>query len=412
MEIEMNKLYAKMKSFTLKIMGLFGYKPNHPTTLDEMLYEEAFEENDTINGNDYLSLPKQRVKRGEKNVIKNAILSDLDKYFLLLKKMKKADNNSYEFYKKIGGQIVTNFNFDASELNVLPSRWKKDRPAFGCILCTHDMENKVKNGDEKSHVPQMLYFTRYQKPPYGVQMVPDEFDIYKVTIHWYERNKFNVVTDMCIGIDTSNNVHLLLMKVDDSVAFYSKRQGSRGKEKQIVPRQKWGIHEFYKDWANEHKMTPEDLLVNLFCYTINMYDYSNMSGMIEVRAYKNNLVGRFMLQPQDAAHIFKDRERIGNTRKHIFHSVVPHTRTIKGKEKNIKLHFRGQRDFYWNGYNINIVVPIRETVLYLPEVDIRALDGDDPENKHLLKDSIDGGGELADLLLKIDRREYNQAQAL
>lgn len=407
----MNKIYARMKSFALKIMGLFGYKPNHPTTLDEMLYEESFEDKPT---NDYVfaAFPKQRARRGEKAAVKNALLNDLDKYFNLLKKMKKADHTAYEFYKKIGGQIVTDFQFDADELNTLPPRWKKDRPAFGCVLCTNDIDKKEKKGVKyNKYTPQMLYFTRYDKPPSGVQMVPAGYDVYKVTVHWYEQKKFNVTTDICVGIDPENNVHMLFTKVDDTAVFYSKRVGARGKCRQVVHRQKWGIHEFYKDWADDHKITPEELLVNLFCYTINIFDASNMSGMIEVRAHKNNLVGRFMLQPQDAAYMFKDRERLGNTRKHIFHSVVPHTRTIKGKEKNIKLHFRGQRDFYWNGYNINIVVPIRETMLYLPEIDFKAFDGDDPDNKHLLKDSVDGGAELADFLLKVDRGEYKRARA-
>lgn len=416
----LGRILSNAKIFALKVLGAFGYKPNHPTTLEEIIFEEqeeviCEEQEEVICGepekSDYAPIQRYRRKRSDKAENKNSILNDLDRYFRLLKKMKTADNLAYDFYKKIGGQIVTDFQFDGKEIYSLPPRWKKDRPAFGCILCTNGIHKSEKQGAEsKVYTPQMLYFTRFEKSPLGVQVAPDGYDIYKVSAHWYEKGNFNFVTDMCFGIDPDNNVHMLFTKIDDTAVFYSKRIGAPGKERQVVSRQKWGVHEFYKEWAAEHDVTPETLLVSLFCYTVHFYEASNMSGMIEVKARKNNLVGRFMLQPQDAAYMFKDRERIGNTRKHIFHSVVPHTRTVNGKEKNIKLHFRGQRDFYWNGYQINIVVPIRETVLYMPEVDFKAVDADDPENKHRLKNSIEGGAELADFLLKIDRGEHKRSK--
>ena len=400
----MNKIYAKMKSFALKFMGLFGYKPNHPTTLDEMLYEEASEgEPNTPNPE-----PRKRKEKSSTFSFKKAILEDLKNYFYYIKKMKAADKQAYGFYSKMGANLITNYAFDKDDIKELPTRWKETRPSFGCIFTSLNHE---KESSEDSISPAFMYFSKFDKAPSGIQIAPPGWDVYRATVYFHrtrdKRNsKINVALDFCVAVDPDNQVKFLLSKTQEQCVIHSKRPDPTGKKIHIFYLNKWGIPEIYLEWAAEKKMQAEDLMVKIFNDMVNFYDASAYMGMVEINVQRDNTKAKFCIQPQDAVVMFKDREKIGNSRKHIFHSVVPHTRVIKGVEKNIKLHFRGQRDFTWNGYSIKINIPIRESVVWMPEIDIKAHSYD--EDEHIPEGSIELGSELADFINEVDSKHKSQ----
>jgi hypothetical protein len=401
----MNKVISRIKSFALKVMGLFGYKPNHPNTLDEMLFEEA--EEDPSYAQSYQAKQEENKKRRSKNPtlsFKKAILGDLKNYFYYIKKMKSADKEAYGFYSKMGANLVTNYAFDKEDIKHLPTRWKETRPSFGCIFTSIDAE------DEKSVdsiAPAFMYFTKFDKSPAGVQIAPKGWDVYRATIYFHRtkdnrKSKINISLDYCVAIDENNEVKFLLSKTQDQVVIQSKRPAQNGHKTHYFCRNKWGIPNVYMEWAAEKGMKAEDLMVHLFKDMVNFYDASSYMGMVEIGVQRDNIKAKFCIQPQDAVTMFKDREKIGNSRKHIFHSVVPHTRVIKGVEKNIKLHFRGQRVFTWNGYSINISVPVRESVVWMPEIDIKSHSYDDDEE--IPPNSLAFGAELADFISDVGNK--------
>ena len=76
---------------------------------------------------------------------------------------------------------------------------------------------------------------------------------------------------------------------------------------------------------------------------------------------KKNRRISFAVEPGQQVYFFKDRDKIVTTptgqRKRIFHLVRGHYRKVKGKKRWIREHKRGQRHFFWNGYECHIFAP-------------------------------------------------------
>lgn len=394
----MNKLYANMKLFALKIMGLFGYKQNHPTSLEEMIIEGESE----CSSRSETSEPKKKRTKNPTISFKKAILGDLKNYFYYIKRMKTSDKEAYSFYSKMGASLVTDYKIDKDDIRQLPSRWKTTRPSFGCVFTSVDADKEDK---EEGVSPSFMYFTKFKRSPEGVQLAPEGWDVYRATAYFHKRStgkksKINASLDFCVAIDPENNVKFLLCKTPETITIRSKKSDTNGQKVHSFTRCKWGIPEIYIDWAKEKGMNAEDFMVHMFKDMANFYDAASYMGMVEINVQRDNIKAKFCIQPTDAVSMFKDREKIGNSRKNIFHSVVPHTRIINGVEKKIKLHFRGQRDFVWNGYAINITVPVRESILWMPEIDVSSID----ENDEDIKDGIEFGDELADYLISANQK--------
>lgn len=394
----MKNLYANIKLFALKVMGLFGYKPNHPTSLEEIIFEHEVKENVSFEE----SGPRKQRKKNPSISFKKAILMDLKNYFYYIKKMKTSDKEAYGFYSKMGASLVTDYKIDKDDIKQLPARWKITRPSFGCIFTS---ANPDEQDNDDNVVPSFMYFTKFKHSPEGVQLAPDGWDVYRATAYFHKRAsgkkiKINGSIDFCVAIDPENNVKFLLCKTPETVVIQSKKPDNNGRKTHTFTRSKWGIPKAYIDWAKEKGMTAEDFMVCIFKDMANFYDASAYMGMVEINAHRDNIKAKFCIQPTDAVTMFKDREKIGNSRKNIFHSVVPHTRTINGVEKKIKLHFRGQRDFIWNGYAINITIPVRESIVWMPEVDISCVDERDED----IKEGLEFGSELADYLISANQK--------
>jgi hypothetical protein len=92
-------------------------------------------------------------------------------------------------------------------------------------------------------------------------------------------------------------------------------------------------------------------------WTLRWANYS----MMEVRAKKNGIIALIRVDILETPQFFKERIRLpdagGNVRK-IFEIVRTHPRALaNGATTSVKLHFRGERKFVWNGYEIEITIP-------------------------------------------------------
>ena len=60
-------------------------------------------------------------------------------------------------------------------------------------------------------------------------------------------------------------------------------------------------------------------------------------------------------------YFFQDRDIVltdsGAARKRAFHLVRPH---VRASGAAVKMHFRGEKDFTWAGYQVNITIPARD----------------------------------------------------
>ncbi len=175
---------------------------------------------------------------------RDAILDQLERYFIYLKRMKIRDKEAYNLHHQLGIQILPSSavrafdNWREKETeDQLSAWWKETRPAFGAVsygidnagteeekygtadLSPEQWEEAKKNGYDPERVakkmrelpkhrlitvcgggrpiklgeqqfktamfwvPKFLYFHKYDKPPAEIQRVVDG-DVYTMTIYW------------------------------------------------------------------------------------------------------------------------------------------------------------------------------------------------------------------------------------
>jgi hypothetical protein len=86
-----------------------------------------------------------------------------------------------------------------------------------------------------------------------------------------------------------------------------------------------------------------------------------------IRAKKEGCIAAFGIDVKRGKYFFADREvelATDGRKKRIFHSVIAHDRHIgQNRTTRVRDHYRGLRDFNWNGYGIHIVWPKHSGVL-------------------------------------------------
>ena len=107
-------------------------------------------------------------------------------------------------------------------------------------------------------------------------------------------------------------------------------------------------------------MSIENMLVGNFVMAVNGFSRQH-EEMTKIRVTKGGLAAVFSIPVLRTPYFFKDREyykTANGNRKPIFHIVRTHKRDLQtGGETYVRTHFRGHRQFEWNGYKISITVP-------------------------------------------------------
>jgi len=299
---------------------------------------------------------------------REAILNRLDDYFFYIQRMRRSDRDAFALYSRLGAHILPAGGAVVDA--VLHPWWKTNRPGFGCVAT-------MTPSTEKAIYPQFLYFHKYERPPADMQPLGGG-DIYKVTAYWDEKNisKFKnahpAPTEFGIAIMNDGTVQVLKMRFTTYLNV-KPRHGGRSFH---IPRHDWGFEEFFKRWSKEHGENVEEYLVKMFIYAANLFVSSN-SSMVRIVASKKKLAAAFSVDILRVPFFFKDRDdRVAGKR--IFHIVRAHERQTTGGNTLVRTHFRGMREFTWNGYGIRITVPGVHGI-NLSEFDVGAWDDEEAE---------------------------------
>jgi hypothetical protein len=290
---------------------------------------------------------------------RGAILDELDEYFVLLNRLKKADRQSFDYYKEVGMHLLPKDKeiFSLSRLSVW---FRRQQPTFGAVAFTGETPTK-----ERVY-PRFLYFRKYKpgKAPSAVQPV-GAGAIYVVTVYWDDPKDphfLRTPTEFAVCIQPDGEVRVLKCFLVEKKKIRAKRGHDRGRTFS-VPDRRWGIHPFFKGWAEEHSTPVERFLEAIFYMAASGVEAAN-AAVLRVEARKNGLSAVFAGDVKRSSYFFRDRETTvtqGGTRRRIFHIVRPHERVLpSGKQTVVKMHFRGERDFMWNGYDVRIRVPGRD----------------------------------------------------
>jgi hypothetical protein len=298
---------------------------------------------------------------------KAALLDRLNEHFYYMNKMKKADKKSYDCYKTQGG-VLTNADIfvgsNTENKQHYVNHWFLDKlPTFGCVLfiTEKNWEEVKKSGvdDEDAVHPRMVYFRKYDNPPAEIQPIKDDGTVYVVGIFWdSEKNyKFSASTEYAIHLSTEGKISLLKMKVDNSIFIPAKIKGRRGNGNTIIHKTEWGYPQILEGMFRKRSL--KEGLTWIFSMAAHEYEVHSLQEMIEIKATKNGVSAIFGVDIEKTPYFFKDRQAnyIDGKKKRIFHIVRPHERQTDKGVKIIKTHFRGDKNFYWNGYKISIHVP-------------------------------------------------------
>lgn len=317
---------------------------------------------------------------GEFN-FRDTILTQLDRYFHYIKRMRHYAPDEYDIYRQLGATLMPfhslgmpNWRDDFSKKEdgfnkkhpKLPPAWLKNRPSFGCVAVATDpvYENIELNfrwdKDKKQRLwlPKFLYFRKYHLPPPEVQPLSGG-DIYVLTVWWDKplakdiHRKYGSPSEIPILVSKEGEVTLLRECKTKKMLVHSRRRG----DDFYIPQRAWRLPSNAVEAAKSWGTTPEIYTANLFQSIVQAIEFSGYSMIHVLVTNKEGLTARFGLNAKRIPYFFQDRDYAltdTGVRKKIFHVVRAHQR-VDGS--NVRLHFRGDRKFTWAGYDVEIIIP-------------------------------------------------------
>ena len=289
--------------------------------------------------------------------LRRTVLDELDAYFPVLRRMEKSDPDAFDLLSKSGIWLCPEIKADRFELSPW---WRDNRPTFGAIVLGCNAETLSYEINNDKIVPRFIYFTKFKPTlaPVGYQRT-NLPDVYQVMVYWdgespdADKRRFSAPIEFGVAIGSDNQVGVLRMKLTVDHPIRAKKGSERG---QIfhIPVQRWGLPEYFRDWAKENPEAASnvhDFLARTFIMAANFFENAQHQ-MTEIRIVKNDLTCTFNLDIKQTAQFFRDRDRQPGDR--IFHIVRAHRRSNGAA---VRFHFRGNREFDWHGYHIQITIP-------------------------------------------------------
>lgn len=345
---------------------------------------------------------------------KKTILNRLGWYFKIIKRLKRGDKGTYALYSKFGGIILPEDIINDTtkrEHDTLLPWWKENRPMFGAVFLSSGRASK------DTLCPTFMCFKKYDKFRVPPEIQKAKGDIYVVTVCWDDvdnkRWKTGTPTEFAVTISEEGEVTVLKIKQRMQQVVQSKRGNFS------IPKSKYVIHPFFKSWATDaadlHKerTTPEEredyedmkdinnFLRRTFITTANLHSMHHHE-MTKIRVKRGNCVAVFSIDILRTPYFFQERDLTctkNGRRKPIFHIVRTHPRVTKKGVQHIRTHFRGEKVFKWEGYNVSITVPGWDHA-DLAGLDVGFVDAD-KDDLEALKDTKDIS-ELGDWLTSIE----------
>lgn len=282
---------------------------------------------------------------------KGNILDRLDMYHALVRRIRRADPEGYDLYRRRGGALIPH----GIAVNREGDRWTAEhgrtRPTFGAVAWAMEGET-----GSKVVPPQFVYFLKLAVAPPGVEQCSG--DVYQVSIYWDDTTDKKLPHGMSLTyhmeVAADGAVRLLreAVVIRNVVRSIAKRGG-----KFTVPSLRVGYPTALTGWVRDDHpdRTVEQQAAMIFLNAARMS--ASVGAGLRVRAERDGVVTLFSVDTERTPYFFKDRELTVNEngrRKRIFHIV----RTFQRADgRFVKTHFRGERKFSWNGYAISITMP-------------------------------------------------------
>jgi hypothetical protein len=289
------------------------------------------------------------------------ILNGIGEYFKALRALRRHDFSTYSLFRKIGAVILSGSG-DAMYYNQLDPRIPSDPhkwPAF--FMSAYTMPGYRKNEGDFA-TPRMVYFQKY-RPHHSRLVTPPRPNsiLYEGNLfyapYWLPKGMLN---PFMIAVDLNDGT---ISSVPFRHGQYQ-RIRSHGEEITIHHNRMIHSHDLREIWHEvKHRNggsphtphTLNDFASNLFFLALSG-TIAALDG-IQVNVSRGKDVGRFGVPIERSAEFFRNREFAANSkgsRARIFHYVRPHDRV---GTTGVRAHYRGAREFEWNGLKVWLTVP-------------------------------------------------------
>lgn len=300
----------------------------------------------------------------ETHHFRGAVLDQMERYIAIMKRARHAMPGGIgAFHSKYGAYLLPGRLDDRFGIEPLDPFFLETRPSMGMVMYT-DRATQAVDHLKRTWVPAALYFQKYATGKAPVEVQPVNGEVYTCGIYWDKLNgsrKFGTPTEFAVSIDGSG-IRILRMLVNVKQHINVRRGAYRGT--QTVHHRRWGLPEFFTDWARQNHIdtSADDYLRAWFIEAANHYVRSAMGSPIRVRVSKDGVAALLAVDMLNTPDFFRDRDitvTSGGARRRVFHAVRTH---VRRNGTPVRMHFRGERRFTWNGFNVEISVPGRDHI--------------------------------------------------
>lgn len=327
---------------------------------------------------------------------KGSLLTLLDDFNRVWTHMRKFDPGAYQLFQRVGCRILPEHALTLYHGNIFDHLSVTELPGFGCYAI------RRRASDDGNVYPVCCYINRLSVPPPHVQAA--EGVIYSCGILYQDsRDDWSALAHIYFALQHNGKYQLLKERqVSYLRGYIPQRRWDFDRITKLIfekrrPDESDSIHERARPWLNQ-------ILHNCAIPAI--------IGGVQVRCTKGPSTAVIAMTDNDAKHMFPPDERISGVAadgrsKRIWHFNRGWT-DINGKV--VPPHFKGLRDFEWNGWRINIrhdIKPAMEAAIGLTggiEVDDSF---QDTEKKYL--DGEDVGVRIRNAIHSITTKQINKA---
>jgi len=293
---------------------------------------------------------KQRVKvdddTSQAHYYMGDLLEQLDNYFSDFDYLRRGNPDAAEIFEKYGVSVCSK---ERTLETALDTSFLAQMPAQGCFYFGRN------NDDEDSVGLRFVYFQKHKRP---INVQHTNHTTYEVGGVWgiEDRHCFQFY----VSVDDAGIVRVLkqVRPAYHTVGKGGKKNG--GYTRGHIIRMEWSYPSFLREWLVGHNAKhKENKTIDQFSaviFSIMANGVQNTQFDMNVRVKKDGRVATFAINMLRTPYFFAERDKTknenGNT-KSILHIVRPHMRNGKA----IKAHWRGERRFMWNGYEVSIGMP-------------------------------------------------------
>jgi len=298
------------------------------------------------------ALPTQEPGLTQYPTIK-ALLDDLDSVFLRMKELQPKNSEAQKMLKKFGTYVMHLSSRDGDA-------YTNDRLDFGgyglpaFLSCYENLKAYIHIGDGEVAEDFFVAIKMHALSPW---IKRDNCIYYNVTQvvsdkHYARQNELGYVVEVNTKTGTVNALR------SPQRRYHNLRGGGS------YASLNWEYPIIYEDQEQlTHSASNKKLLEYAFCNRFNAVMRRELAVNIIVK--KGKLRATFTVPENQWKHFFKDRIDAmtpSGRKRPIFHAVAAHIRHTKTKDTPVRTHYRGSRDFRWNGYSIKIVMQGKHSV--------------------------------------------------